>query len=115
MLNGYCYTQKVLLGVDTTGAFDEQMMGDEEYKYSDSNQLPSSDAGQKRYQVSGNSKRDLWKNIAFSICESNGLSKYERASLGALCGHRQAMLDVATSWEDRVCLEVLLQAVVFGC
>ncbi|CAG7838056.1 unnamed protein product [Allacma fusca] len=54
------------------------------------------------YFVTGNVRRDLWKRTAFLICESNKQSKYERASLGALCGHRDAMLAASSTWEDQL-------------
>lgn len=54
------------------------------------------------FALLGNTERDVWKCIAFETCESNGLSKYARAALGGLCGHRRAMLNVAVTWEDKV-------------
>ena len=52
--------------------------------------------------VTGNVRRDLWKRTAFLVCETNKQSKYERAALGALCGHRDAMLLACPTWEDQV-------------
>ena len=100
MMNGFAYTEKMSLGYDTTEGFEVQMDG---ANGSTTNlQLSGPDVGVLRYEVSGNFERDMWKNIAFSICQSNGLTKYERAALGALCGHRQSMVNVAGSWEDKV-------------
>jgi len=102
MMSGYQYTEKVLIDPnDETGPFEAQMEKDFEL----TSNLPdasSPQTGKQDFEVSGNSERDMWKHIAFSVCETNGLTKYERGSLGALCGHRQSMLDVAGSWEDRV-------------
>jgi hypothetical protein len=47
--------------------------------------------------VEGNPERGLWK-----ICESGGVNKWERALMGATVGHRESMLAVAQSWEDKV-------------
>lgn len=54
------------------------------------------------FDIRGNPKRDLWKQVTWKVCEKNALSKYDRALLGSLCGHRPAMLNVAQTWEDRV-------------
>ncbi|CAL8079951.1 unnamed protein product [Orchesella dallaii] len=54
------------------------------------------------YEIIGNPTRDLWKNITWKICESKKMSKYDRAVMGALCGHREAMLDVCHTWEDKL-------------
>jgi hypothetical protein len=54
------------------------------------------------YSVEGNPERDLWKSIAWMICESGGVNKWERALMGATVGHRESMLSVAQSWEDKV-------------
>jgi hypothetical protein len=56
----------------------------------------------QNFTVTGNPLRLLWKNVAWSICEQDVTSKWERAVIGSCCGHRRSMLEVANSWEDKV-------------
>ncbi|ODM91765.1 hypothetical protein Ocin01_14918 [Orchesella cincta] len=53
-------------------------------------------------EVEGNTKRDLWKWVTWKVCESKKPSKYDRAILGAVCGHRESMLQVCHTWEDKL-------------
>lgn len=67
------------------------------------NVLGNKDPDTDSYRVLGNVDRDMWKRIAFIICDTKKeLPAFEKAVLGTLCGHRQAMLNVAGSWEDKV-------------
>lgn len=65
-------------------------------------ETPNAKRSKHSYVVAGNPHRLLWKNIAWSICEQDMTSKWERSVIGACCGHRQSMLDVASTWEDKV-------------
>lgn len=63
--------------------------------------------GQNNFTVVGNPMRQLWKKVAWTICDEEGMSKWERGIIGACCGHRKSMTAVANSWEDKVCLKML--------
>lgn len=44
--------------------------------------------------------RDLWKYMAWKICEDERLDKYWRGTLGILCGNLRPVLLVCRNWED---------------
>ena len=100
-LSGYQYTSKKQPDPETgeeQGAQKHAVLPSMEYLPKSKRQArPNPD-----YEIEGNPKRDLWKVITWKVCEKNAVSKYDRALLGAVCGHRQALLDVANNWEDRV-------------
>lgn len=58
------------------------------------------------FVVKGNPDRDLWKYISWKICEDQGLPKWEAAVVGSTCHHRQSILNVAQTWEDKVRLKM---------
>jgi len=106
MLNGFWYSEKMPLNLesdltrgDITAYDDIESTNDAvNMNHTTNTSSPTS----QTFGILGNAERDMWKCTAFEVCEMNGLSKYARAALGALCGHRKAILDVATNWEDKV-------------
>lgn len=105
-LSGYRFTVKTQIDQETgeeQGAQRHAVLPSMEYLPKSKRQArPNPD-----YDIRGNVKRDKWKSVTWKVCEKNVMSKYDRALLGTLCGHRQAMLDVSQNWEDRVrrCLQ----------
>lgn len=90
MLHGYQFTETVLVG-DNEDAAEATIAGDPTFK-------PMSS-----FRIVGNKERDLWKRVAFTICETAAeIPEMEKATIGALCGHRKSMLAVSTNWEDKV-------------
>uniref|UniRef100_A0AAG5CRV7 Nuclear pore complex protein n=1 Tax=Anopheles atroparvus TaxID=41427 RepID=A0AAG5CRV7_ANOAO len=55
-----------------------------------------------RHVIEGNPRRDLWKKFAWKMAESQKLNPYTKATIGALCGHLDSMVDVLSNhtWND---------------
>ncbi|ETN64043.1 nuclear pore complex protein nup107 [Anopheles darlingi] len=55
-----------------------------------------------RTAIEGNPRRDLWKKFAWKMAESRLLDPYTKASIGSLCGHLEAMLELLSehTWTD---------------
>ena len=50
----------------------------------------------------GTESRDLWKAAAHAYSSSPNQALLDRAQIGALCGNSEPLLQIATSWEDRL-------------
>jgi len=50
----------------------------------------------------GVESRDLWKSAAQAYSSSPNQSLLDRAAIGALCGNSEPLLQIASSWEDRL-------------
>lgn len=101
-LSGFRYTGKDQVNPDTG---EQQQARGQQVVQPSTEYLPRSKRQAKPnpdFEIYGNPKRDLWKNVTWKVCEKNTLAKYDRALLGSVCGHREAMLGVAQNWEDRV-------------
>lgn len=54
-----------------------------------------------QYPTEGNSRRDLWKKLAWQMADSANVNDYTRAYLGIFCGHLEALLaPLSSSWFD---------------
>uniref|UniRef100_A0A182VZJ0 Nuclear pore complex protein n=1 Tax=Anopheles minimus TaxID=112268 RepID=A0A182VZJ0_9DIPT len=64
-----------------------------------------------RESIEGNPRRDLWKKFAWQMAESRMLDPYTKATIGALCGHLDSMVDVLSehSWNDMLWAYVKIQ------
>ncbi|XP_058116957.1 nuclear pore complex protein Nup107 [Anopheles ziemanni] len=56
----------------------------------------------ERNPIEGNPRRDLWKKFAWKMAESRLLNPYIKASIGALCGHLDSMVEILSNctWND---------------
>lgn len=52
--------------------------------------------------VSGNKKRDVWKQTCFKCSRMQGLTSYEKAISGLLGGNLKSVLPVCHSWSDQL-------------
>jgi len=52
--------------------------------------------------VSGNKKRDIWKQTCFRSARMHGLNSCEKAILGVLGGNLKSVLPVCNSWSDQL-------------
>lgn len=100
-LSGFRYTTKTIReseGEESQGGRKHTVEPSLEYLPDSKRQTrPNPD-----YDINGNRKRDMWKLVTWEVCEKNDIGRLDRALLGSACGHRESMLDVAHSWEDRV-------------
>lgn len=106
--SGHIAKAKAVLGClmsekeDTgTGNFDENDQNSVNHNDDGANARAKT-AKMSSFAVSGNPLRLLWKKVAWSICEQELTSKWERAIIGACCGHRKSMLEASSTWEDKV-------------
>lgn len=52
--------------------------------------------------VSGNKKRDVWKQTCFRSARIHGLTSYEKAILGVFGGNLKSVLPVCHNWSDQL-------------
>ena len=52
--------------------------------------------------VEGNQYRDVWKRVAWTLCDDASLAQHERAVYAALCGNLAQLQPVCAGWEDLV-------------
>ena len=52
--------------------------------------------------ILGTEGRDLWKLAAHAYSSSPNQPMLERATIGALCGNSEPLLQISNSWEDRL-------------
>lgn len=52
--------------------------------------------------VSGNKRRDVWKNTCFKASRMQGLDSHEKAILGVLGGNIKSVLPVCHTWSDQL-------------
>ncbi|GAB1607838.1 nuclear pore complex protein Nup107-like [Argonauta hians] len=50
--------------------------------------------------VEGNLFRDVWKQVAWAVCQESQYNIYEKAIYGGFCGNLDALLPVCHSWCD---------------
>lgn len=52
--------------------------------------------------ISGNKKRDIWKQTCFRSARMHGLTSYEKAILGVFGGNLKSVLPVCYNWSDQL-------------
>lgn len=52
--------------------------------------------------ITGNKKRDIWKQTCFKAAKMHGLHTYEKAIVGSLSGNLKSVLPVCKSWSDQL-------------
>jgi len=72
------------------------------WELSDDPNLGSSD--EEKLPATGNTRRDLWKRMAWQLSNNNTVSAQERAIYSSLCGNAKQLLasGMCSSWEDRL-------------